>query len=395
MFVVFQTSAAPFVQQVAQAFAEAGQLEHFYTTIYHLPDSGSRLRVVRGVPPDRITGFAWREWIRLAAGRLDRSGRLADVVWEWSENAFARQVAARLERGLTGVYGYEFGARAAFARARELGVRTVYDVPAPEPDFVHGMLDAELARFPELQTAHHRFTRPKEARRTAHRRAEWELADTVIAASNFTRNSFAQAGLDITKVRVVPYGAPEPCARETALARMAAPRGEGLRFIWAGTFGVRKGAHYLLEAWHKGHFGRHARLDVYGSIALPKTALSSLPTGITVHGPIPHEKLLTELRQADALIFPTLCDGFGMVATEAWSQGTPVLTTDRAGAVDLLRDGENGWRMEAASADAIGECIERALGDPAALRAMREESLATAARWQWSDYRRAILKATA
>ena len=186
MVVVFQTSVAPFVQQVARAFAEAGQLERFYTTIYSLPASAGKRRVVHGVPADRITGLAWREWIRLAAGRLDRSGRLPDIVWEWAEKAFAREVASRLHQGLTAVYGYEFGARAAFERARELRIRTIYDVPAPEPTFVHGLLDAELSRFPELENAHARFTRPKEAGRTAHRRAEWELADVVIAASNFT-----------------------------------------------------------------------------------------------------------------------------------------------------------------------------------------------------------------
>ncbi len=79
------------------------------------------------------------------------------------------------------------------------------------------------------------------------------------------------------------------------------------------------------------------------------------------------------------LIFPTLCDGFGMVATEAWSQGTPVITTMRAGASDLLRDGENGLLVEAASADDIERALQRCLDNPKLLSSMRESSLATAA----------------
>ena len=169
---------------------------------------------------------------------------------------------------------------------------------------------------------------------------------------------------------------------------------DGLRFIWAGTFGVRKGAHYLLEAWHRGGFGRFAHLDVFGSVALPARAISPLPAGISIHGPVPHEELLPHLRRADALIFPTLCDGFGMVATEAWSQGTPVITTARAGASDLLRDGENGLLVEAASAEEIERALQRCLDNPKLLSSMRESSLATAAKWQWSDYRRAIVAAT-
>ena len=407
MMVVFQTSVAPFVQQVGQAFAEAGLLERFYTTLYAHADGPrgalakilqvtglTQRRMVRYIPADRINAFPLRELIRLAAGRIDSSGRLADLAWESSEKSFARRVASRLRAGITGLYGYEFGARAAFVRARELGIRTHYDVPAPEPNFVHGLLDAELDRFPEMRTSHDRFTRAKESRRTAHRQAEWELADVVIAASHFTRESFAQAGRDVAKVRVVPYGAPTPAPREDALARGRAPREEPLRFVWAGTFGVRKGAHYLLEAWRRGNFGRAARLDIFGSVALPARALSPLPAGVTVHGPIPHHRLVDELRAADALIFPTLCDGFGMVATEAWSQGTPVLTTARAGAFDFLRNGENGYLMEAASSDAIEQAITACIERPDQLRAMREAARETAARWQWSDYRKAIVQAT-
>src|SRR5262249_39386366 len=153
------------------------KLEQFFTTIFALPASGRTHRIVDSIPPDKITGFAWREWLRLAAGRMDRSGRLADVVWEWSEMAFARKVAQQLGKGTTGAYGYEFGALEAFARARELGIRTIYDVPAPDAEFVHGLIDRELQQFPHMETKHARFTRPKEERRTVRRKAEWQLAD--------------------------------------------------------------------------------------------------------------------------------------------------------------------------------------------------------------------------
>ena len=88
------------------------------------------------------------------------------------------------------------------------------------------------------------------------------------------------------------------------------------------------------------------------------------------------------------LIFPTLCDGFGMVATEAWSRGLPVITTDRAGAADLLVPHRNGLLIPAGDPAAIVGCIEWCLTHRAELRAMREAALATAAGWQWSDYRR-------
>ena len=78
-------------------------------------------------------------------------------------------------------------------------------------------------------------------------------------------------------------------------------------------------------------------------------------------------------------------------ATEAWSRGLPVITTDRAGAADLLKPHRNGLLIPAGDPAAIVACIEWCLTHRAELHAMREESLATAAGWQWSDYRRTLV----
>jgi glycosyltransferase involved in cell wall biosynthesis len=96
------------------------------------------------------------------------------------------------------------------------------------------------------------------------------------------------------------------------------------------------------------------------------------------------------MQGAHALIFPTLCDGFGLVVNEAFSQGLPVVTTRRAGAADLVREGENGWLIEAGDAGAIAAVIERLEGDRGGLAALRPAALRTAAGWQWHDYRRRI-----
>src|SRR5690606_32457743 len=122
-------------------------------------------------------------------------------------------------------------------------------------------------------------------RRLARRRAEWKSADLIIAASAFTRDSSARAGLDPSKVRVVPYGAPPPAPRADALA--APHSSTPLTLLWAGTFSIRKGAHYLIDALRSAQFGRHARLIVFGAIDLPDRLLHPLPDGVTLCGSIP------------------------------------------------------------------------------------------------------------
>lgn len=411
---ISHSSVAPFVQQAARALHEAGRLDRFVTTLRWSPasrrqrlacrlaslvrydlESQLRRRSVTELPPDKVESLPWREILRLLVGRLDRDGRVTDLVWSRAEPAFDRAVARRLDpRRHTGAYGFEYSSLATFRRAKDLGLRAFYDVPAPEPGFVHTLLDTEIDRFPALRTPYHRHTAAREDARLARRRAEWELADLVIAASRFTRDSFARAGLDVSKVRVVPYGAPVPASRESAVSGGGAPDAP-LTLLWSGTFGIRKGAHYLLEAWRRHAFGRHARLRVFGAQGLPPESLVDLPAGVEFGGSIPREQLMAHYQSADALVFPTLCDGFGMVATEAWSRGLPVITTDRAGAADLLAPGKNGLLIRAGSADAIAEAISWCLDNRAALRAMRAEAHATAAAWQWSDYRTALVSALA
>ena len=165
------------------------------------------------------------------------------------------------------------------------------------------------------------------------------MADVVIVNSKFTRDTYAAAGLDVAKVRVIPLGAPQVHAGE---AQGGGGEAEPLRALWAGSFSIRKGAHYLLSAWRNFVREKAATLDIYGTVLLPDRLVRDLPTSIRVFSSVPRAELFKRYRQADVLVFPTLCDGFGLVVTEAFAHGLPVITTTRAGAADLVRDGENG-----------------------------------------------------
>jgi glycosyltransferase involved in cell wall biosynthesis len=404
---ISHASVAPFVQQAARSLHEAGWLDRFITTLRYNPASARqqlacrtaacigfdferqlRRRTVTELPLDRVESLPWTELLRLLVSKLDKDGRIGDLVWSRTEPAFDRAVARRITSEHQAVYGFEYSSLATFTRAKERGLRTIYDMPAPEPRFVQKIIDGEASKFPVLETPYYHHTAKREESRIARRRAEWAAADLVIAASTFTRDSFAQAGLDVSKVRIVPYGAPPAIAAETAAS--GGSSGEKLELLWAGTFSVRKGAHYLLDAWRRHHLGRYARLRVFGAITLPEALLTPIPEGVEFGGSIPRDELMAHYQNSDALIFPTLCDGFGMVATEAWSRGLPVLTTRCAGVFDLLRERENGLTFRPADADSLAETVDWCLRNRAALRAMRLPSQQTAANWQWADYRNGL-----
>lgn len=399
---------APFVQQVGKALFEAEILGQFATTLVDQPDANwlrsacqiARLfrfdlahqlsrRAVTEFPTSLIKSYPLPEILRLLVSKVDRDKRSTDMVFHWGLHQFDQWVANQVLSGSTAVYGYEYGCLATFQAAKQQNIASIYDVPSPEHDFVENLLEAEFSHFPALQTPYRRYCRARQESRTERRRQEWQLANVVIANSEFTKASYVAAGVPASKVRVVPYGAP-PVRHE--IAASMPPQGNKTRFLWAGTFSVRKGAHYLLQAWKQLNPEPAASLQVLGAMGLPESLLSHVPDSITLSGTVPRSDLYSIYQNSDVLVFPTLCDGFGMVVTEAFAHGLPVITTDRAGAADLVQHGVNGLIVPAGDAQALAETLAWCITHRAELRSMRQAALETAAKWQWSDYRRSLIK---
>jgi glycosyltransferase involved in cell wall biosynthesis len=81
-----------------------------------------------------------------------------------------------------------------------------------------------------------------------------------------------------------------------------------------------------------------------------------------------------------------------MVVTEAFARGLPVITTDQAGASDLVRHGENGLIVPAGDPVALRDALHWCLDNRLRVYEMRFAALETAKRWQWTDYRRKFIE---
>jgi glycosyltransferase involved in cell wall biosynthesis len=406
--VLAHPGVGPFVQQTARALFEADLLESYWTTFADQPEAWWRRMLVRmmsaagidlerefqrravnEVPAGLLRLVPSWEIIRSLLSRVRADPRLVDAVWEREVTSFDRRVARGALSQVSGIYGYEFSALASFQEAAGRGLARIYEVPSPEHGFVQDLIHREIEQFPELDDGKRAYFWARRSRRIERLRQEWALAEIVIANSTFTRDSYAAAGLDISKVRVIPLGAPSPCR-----ADFEEERGDRdpLRVLWAGTFGIHKGAHYLLSAWRKLAPGQKAVLQIFGASNLPRRVTAELISSIEFFPTIPRAALFERYRAADVLVFPTLCDGFGMVVTEALAHGLPVITTSRAGAADLVRHGENGLIVPAGNAQALAEALEWCLAHRRELKAMRQAALETAERWQWCDFRKALIQ---
>ncbi len=75
---------------------------------------------------------------------------------------------------------------------------------------------------------------------------------------------------------------------------------------------------------------------------------------------VPHDSVPVWMRAANVFMLPSLAEGFGIVAAEALSCGTPVVATRCGGPEDIVQDGL-GFLVPPRDAGALGEAALKAL----------------------------------
>jgi phosphatidyl-myo-inositol alpha-mannosyltransferase len=165
------------------------------------------------------------------------------------------------------------------------------------------------------------------------------------------------------------------------------PAGEDLRVLFVGRPEERKGLPVLLTAF--GALVEHVpcRLTVIGAEHDDVTRFltdPSLMSSIDVAGRVSGERLWQSLHEADVLCAPSLSgESFGMVLTEAFAAGTPVIASGIAGYSDVVSDGVDGVLVPPADPQRLAEELQRVYLEPERLRAMGAAARQSAQRYAW------------
>jgi len=147
---------------------------------------------------------------------------------------------------------------------------------------------------------------------------------------------------------------------------------KALRLIFVGDLRKLKGIYYIPDLLGKlaSTLPEHSiELVIIGGGPEEKAFRNSLQAhneSITIRflGKIPNNQVLDEISRSHFLLFPTLGDTWGHVITEAFSVGTPVLTSRFAGAVpDMIREGENGFVVDFENPDQIARTVSTVISN--------------------------------
>ncbi len=163
--------------------------------------------------------------------------------------------------------------------------------------------------------------------------------------------------------------------------------GEELQILFVGRPEERKGLPFLLAAF--GALAEHGRcrLTVIGAEredVLRYLTDPELLRWIDIHGRVSGEDLWTALHGADVLCAPSLSgESFGMVLTEAFAAGTPVIASSIAGYSDVVTDGVDGLLVPPGDPQRLAEELQRVQHDRKRLREMGEAARRSAQRYAW------------
>jgi phosphatidylinositol alpha-mannosyltransferase len=193
--------------------------------------------------------------------------------------------------------------------------------------------------------------------------------------------------------RVIPNGVHVGPALAPKAPRLP---GDPLKIAFVGQAVERKGLEVLLPAFEALRDHVPVQLTVVGASKQDIEPLLLDPRGVTALGKVDDAAKTAILRGADVLCAPSLGgESFGMVLTEAFAAGTPVVASDIAGYRDVVRDGADGLLVPRADATALAMTLRELALDPDRTAAMGTEAARSAQRFAWPQVTEEILGAYA
>lgn len=191
-----------------------------------------------------------------------------------------------------------------------------------------------------LRDAYHRYWIAPIERRVLRR------ADRVVAVSQFVANMARQTLCDVP-MQVIYNGIDTDLFQPGNRERQA---GSPFRLLYVGSWMARKGVDLLAPIMRE--LGDGFELHYTGGSAAEKDK-ASMPANMHDIGRLSVTQVIAAMQSADAFLFPSRSEGFGLVAAEAMACGLPVVTTGSASLIEVLADGRAGILCPPGNIDAF------------------------------------------
>jgi glycosyltransferase involved in cell wall biosynthesis len=296
----------------------------------------------------------------------------------YNDNHFGKWVADKLnDEDVIVTWGIQ--ALPIIKRAKQLGIKVILERGSSHVLFQRDILMEEYRSLNlstvdlEKSFSHIRMEREL---------LEYELADVVSIPSSFVKRSFIENNIEEKKLFVNAYGA--DLLNFTYNPQLH----KSFRFIFAGTLSIRKGIHYLLEAFYDLNLPE-AELWLVGKVEaeIKPFILKYFATNIKLIKPVPQHQLAELFNQCDAFVICSIEEGMAMVQAQAMACGLPLICTTNTGGEDLISDGLEGFVLPVKNKEKLKESILILYEDRQRAIKMGNKAMVKVANdYSWADY---------
>jgi glycosyltransferase involved in cell wall biosynthesis len=240
-----------------------------------------------------------------------------------------------------------------------------------------------------------------------HAAARW--ADLVLTVSETARRDLLRwFQWRDDRVRVIPEGPdaifgplPEGNASDDAIKRHGVdPRGRFLLYV--GGLSPHKNLIRLIEAFAlSGLRDEGITLALVGDLGdvfhthIPElreaVARQGLERSVVFTGFVPDADLVAFYNRAEALVQPSLMEGFGLPPVEAMACGTPVICSDAGSLPEVV--GDAGLYFPPEDVSAMASALRQIVDDPGLRLALASKARKRSSHYSWEAAGRALLSA--
>ena len=247
-----------------------------------------------------------------------------------------------------------------------------------------------IATFHDLFVIHGDYSTPEfRSRFTALAREAAGRADRIIAVSRYTADQVADhLGFPPSRIHVVHHGVNAiPQVAEDALATFRKEAELHAPFLLhVGAIQKRKNVVRVIEAFER--LRPHYLLVLAGSAGygaeriMARIESSRARDRVRVIGYVDGDSLTKLYRAAEALVFPSLEEGFGLPVLEAMSAGLPVVTSNRSAMPEVA--GDAARLVDPDDTDSIEAGLVEVLEDEDRRAELHAKGLARATQFHWT-----------
>ena len=420
--------------EVPVALAEAGLLEVLLTDFYGRGGLLARSGLVRAVrehdllPADKVRGSLTLTLARRLCGKVFSDPEQRNL---WPDQLLSNRIARDAARRNAHILTYEPYAVARPTHGFPNGRKQVVF-------YYHPHVDTEDAVYREDENRWLKFHEQSALLASPWRRRTadaWKHADLLICACSFTKQSLVAAGMEEEKIVVVPYGTAQPKAEATTVTSngslVAGGGGDGhegrgqrteggcrradvggrnpgvgetlpatsnsslatapLRLLFVGRGPLRKGLHHLLMAWNAANKRPGDSLTIVcAAKPLEMKRLVEGRDNVRWLDSLSGEELTRLYRESDALVVPSLCEGFGHVYLEAMGHGCAVVGTLNSALPDIGDEKQGVFTVGVGDVDGLAHLISDASADPSVFRSVSEAARRRAGEFTWEGFRQRL-----